>query len=201
MYKALFNRPNITKSSAEGRSCTLYPTKIVLQAGAPTNTTSSDVDIEFFDAATISTMTESHIGRYRDFHFALDNDPTDDDSHRYASTAKEFFDVAFNTQGNADFISHLQTLLTEEMIDNGELLRACVDAIDQRISSAGATKSRTLCYLQVEDDNIDQVRSVADSLAPFVDFFVIRTGAALLEAGLTFIDLPGNFPVQALEYH
>ncbi|KAF3006523.1 hypothetical protein E8E13_005312 [Curvularia kusanoi] len=77
------------------------------------------------------------------------------------------------------------------MISNGNLLRACIDAIEKRISSLGASKSRTLSYLQVDDDNINKVRSVADGLAPFVDYLVVKTGAALLRAGLTFIDLPG----------
>lgn len=192
LYKALFNRPNITKSSAEGRSCTLYPTKIVLQPGAPVNTTCSDIDIEFFDAGTISAMTENHIRRYYEYHFGPDSDPADDDSRRHASTATEFFDVAFNTENNADFATHLQSLLTVEMIGNGDLFSACVDAIEQRIASSGATKDRTISYLQVEDNNADQVRSVADSLAPFVNFLVIKTGSVLLQAGLTFIDLPGN---------
>ncbi|KAF2626190.1 hypothetical protein BU25DRAFT_492324 [Macroventuria anomochaeta] len=191
LYKALFNRPNITKSSAEGRSCTLYPTKIALQPEALTDTTRSDVDIEFFNAATISTMTEGHIRRYHEYHFGPDRDPADDDSRRYASTAKEFFDVAFNTEGTVDSATHLQSLLTADMISNGNFFHACVDAIEQRILSSGATQNHTLSYLQVEDDNIDQIRRVADNLAPFVDFLVIKTGAALLKAGLTFIDLPG----------
>ena len=192
LYKALFNRPNITKSSAEGRSCTLYPTKIILRPKVPTNPASSNIDIEFFDAATIATMTENHIRRYHEYHFGPDSDPADDDSRRYASTAKKYFDTAFNTKGNAESATHLQSLLTAEMIGSGDLLRACVDAIEQRISSSGATQDRTLSYLQVDDDKIDQIRDVADSLAPFVDFLVIKTGGALLRAGLTFIDLPGE---------
>ncbi|XPS92476.1 hypothetical protein M3J09_001866 [Ascochyta lentis] len=191
LYKALFNRPNIAKSSAEGRSCTLYPTKIVLQPDAPGDTTSSDLDIEFFDAATITNMTGNHIRRYHEYHFGTDNDQVDDESRRYASTAKEFFDVAFDKTGNSESAARLQFLLTVEMIRSGDLLSACVDAIEQRISSAGTTQNRKLSYLQVEDSELDQIRSVADGLAPFVDFFVIKTGAAVLEAGLTFIDLPG----------
>jgi hypothetical protein len=57
--------------------------------------------------------------------------------------------------------------------------------------SLGAPESRKISHLNVDDNEIDQIRSIADSLAPFVDFFVIKTGAALLRAGLTFIDLPG----------
>lgn len=41
LYKV--NRPNITKSSAEGRSCTLYLTKITYLPEAAHDTTSSDV--------------------------------------------------------------------------------------------------------------------------------------------------------------
>lgn len=196
LYKALFNRPNITKSSAEGRSCTLYPTKIVYQPDALLDATISDVDIEFFDAATILTMTENHIRRYHDYHFGPDSDLADDDSRRYASTAKEFFDVAFNTERDTESPEHLQSLLTKEMIDNGDLFRVCVEAIEQRILATGVSEGRILSYMQVEDDDIDQVRQVADSLAPFVDFLVIKTGAALLKVGLTFVDLPGeSFPV------
>ncbi|KZM28490.1 uncharacterized protein EKO05_0005978 [Ascochyta rabiei] len=191
LYKALFNRPDITKSSAEGRSCTLYPTRIVLHPDAPGDTTSSDLDIEFFDTAAITTMTENHIRRYHEYHFGTDNNQEDDDSRRHALTAKEFFDAAFNTAGNAESTVYLQSLLTVEMTGSGDLHRACVDAIEQRISSAGATQNRKLSYLKVEDNDLDQVRSAADSLAPFVDFFIIKTGAAVLRAGLTFVDLPG----------
>ncbi|KAH6633299.1 hypothetical protein C7974DRAFT_392487 [Boeremia exigua] len=191
LYKALFNRPSITKSSAEGRSCTLYPTKIVLQPDARDTATSSDVDILLFDAATLATMTGNHIKRYHDFHFSPDKDSTDDDSLRYASTAKEFFEVAFNTGDNVEAAIALESFLVADMIDKGDLLRNCVDAIEQRISFLGASRNRTISYLQVEDDNIDQIRNLADGLAPFVDFFVIKTGTALLRAGLTFIDLPG----------
>lgn len=192
LYKALFNRPNITKSSAEGCSCTLYPARIVFQPEAATDMTSSDIDIEFFDAATIAMMIKSHIRRYHDYHFDLDSDPLDDDSRRYASTAEEFFGVAFDTKGNAEAIAHLQSLLTAEKVSNGDLLQACIDAIEQRISSSGTIQDRKLSYSQVEDDDIDRIRNVADSLAPFVDSLVIKTGAALLKAGLTFIDLPGR---------
>ena len=192
LYKALFNRPDIIKSSAEGRSCTLYPTKITFLPGAPGNTTSSDVDIEFFDAATLATMTENHIRRYHEYHFEPDSDPTDDDSRRHASTAEEFFDMAFDTQGNAEARSFLQSLLTTEKVSNGDLLQACIHAVERRISTSGTIEDRKLCYSQVEDDDIDHVRAVADGLAPFVDFLVVKTGAPLLQAGLTFIDLPGK---------
>lgn len=191
LYKALFSRPNITKSSAEGRSCTLYPTKISLHPEAPGDSTSSDLDIEFFDAATIYTMTENHIRRYFDYHFGTDDDQKDDDGRRYATTAKEFFDAAFDTAGNAESAVHLQSLLTAEVIESGDFLRTCVDAIEQRIASANA-QNRRLSYLQVDDQDLDQVRSIADNLAPFVDFLAIKTGAAILRAGLTFIDLPGK---------
>ncbi|KAJ4351085.1 hypothetical protein N0V95_004132 [Ascochyta clinopodiicola] len=191
LYKAIFNRPDITKSSAEGRSCTLYPTKIVLHLDAPGDTTSSDLEVEFFDAAIVTTMTENHIRRYHEYHFGTDNNQEDDDSRRHALTAKEFFDIAFNTTGDSESTAYLQSLLTTEMIGSGDLHRACVDAIEQRISSAGATQSRKLSYLQVEDNDLDKVRKVADDLAPFVDLFIIKTGAAVLRAGLTFVDLPG----------
>jgi hypothetical protein len=192
LYKTLFNRPNITKSSAEGRSCTLYPTRIILQADAPANTTSSDVDIDFFDAATITTMTKNHITRYHEYHFGTDNDEEDDDSHRHASTAKEFFDAAFDTAGSAESAVLLQSLLTAEVIGSGDFLRTCIDAIEKRVSSAGATQGRKISYLQVEDRDLDQVRVVADNLAPFVDVLIIKTSAAVLRAGLAFVDLPGN---------
>lgn len=192
LYKALFNRPNITKSSAEGRSCTLYPTKIVVLPGASGDTTSSDVDIEFLDAATLATMTENHIRRFHAYHFGPDRDPTDDDSRRYASTAEEFFDVAFDTQTNVDAKASLQSLLTAENISCGDFLPTCTDAIERRISSTCTIEARRVCYSQVEDDDLDHVRAVVDGLAPFVDFLVIKTGALLLKAGLTFKDLPGK---------
>lgn len=192
LYRALFNRPNITKSSAEGRSCTLYPTKITALPEAAGDTTKSDIDIEFFEAATIATITQNHIRKYHQYHFDLDSDPTDDDSRRHASTAEEFFDVAFDAKGNAAATAYLRSLLTAESISNGDLFQACIDAIELRVSSSGTIEDRKLCYSQVEDDDIDHIRTVADSLAPFVDFLVIKTGAPLLEAGLTFIDLPGK---------
>ncbi|KAF3050111.1 hypothetical protein E8E11_006057 [Didymella keratinophila] len=191
LYKALFNRPNITKSSAEGRSCTLYPTKIMYLPEAAGDTTSSDIDIEFFDAATIATMTEDHVRRYYEYRFEPDSDPTDDDNRRHASTAEEFFDVAFDAKGNVEAKTFLESLLTAENVRNGDLLQACIDAVERRISSSGTIEDRKLCYSQVEDDDIDHIRAVADDLAPFVDFLVIKTGAPLLQAGLTFIDLPG----------
>lgn len=200
LYKALFNRPDITKSSAEGRSCTLYPTKIELHPEIPGDATSSDLDIEFFDAAAMFNMAENHIRRYHDYHFGTDNDQEDHDSRRYASTAKEYFKAAFNTADDPEANAHLQSLLSPINIDNGELLRNCVSAIEQRILSAGAGQSRKLSYLRVEDNDLDQVRSVADSLAPFVDFLVIKTGAALLRAGLTFIDLPGKV-LLSMDWH
>lgn len=181
MYKALFNRPSITKSSADGRSCTLYPTKTVLLPEADDTMACSDVDIELFDAATIAAMTRSHIKRYHDFHFGLDRDPTNDNSRRYASTAKEFFEIALNTERSTEAASHLQSLLTAEMIDKDSLLCACVDAIEQqRIAQLSASQNRTLSYSKVEDKVVDQIQSVADSLAPFVNFFVIETGHTLL---------------------
>lgn len=192
LYKALFNRPNITKSSAEGRSCTLYPTKIMFLPKAAGDATISDVDIEFFDAATIATMAENHIRRYHDYHFDPDSDLADDDSRRYAFTAEEFLNVAFDVNGNAEATMRLQHLLTADRISNGDLLHACIDAIERRVSSLGTAQDRNLSFLHVEDDNIDQVRSIADALAPFVDFIVIKTDAPLLNAGLTFIDLPGK---------
>lgn len=198
LYKALFNRANITKSSAEGRSCTLYPTKFLLQPGAAADTTRSDIDVEFFDAATIAAMTESHIRRYHDYHFDPNSDPTDDDSRLYASTAEEFFHVAFDTKDNADARARLQLLLTADRITNGDLFPACIDAIEQLISSSGPIKNGKLSYSQVEDNEIDQIRNIADSLAPFIDFLVIKTGSALLNAGLTLIDLPGEVMLQTL---
>ncbi|KAG9203175.1 hypothetical protein G6514_003093 [Epicoccum nigrum] len=191
LYKALFNRPNIANSSAEGRSCTLYPTRIELQNDMPDITKSSNIDIEFFDAVTIANITESHTRSYYDYHFGPENDPDDDDSRRHATTANDFFKVAFSTEGNPPSNNYLQSLLTSEMISSGNLHRTCVDAIEKRILSLGAPESRKVSHLNVDDDEIDQIQSVADSLAPFVDFFVIKTGAALLRAGLTFIDLPG----------
>jgi len=192
LYKALFNRPNITKSSAEGRSCTLYPTKIVLNPEISDTATISDVDVEMFDAATLATMAQNHVKRYYDYHYGPDSDPTDDDSRRYASTALEFFEIAFDKANNNELGPVLRSLLTPEMIVNGELLRMCVDAIEERISYMDASRDRKLSYVAVEDDTLDQPRKVADSLAPFVDSFVIKTGSALLRAGLTFIDLPGR---------
>jgi hypothetical protein len=191
LYKALFSRPDIAKSSAEGRSCTLYPTKIELQHDMPDTTKNSNIDIEFFEAVKIANMTESHIRSYYDYHFGPDNDADDDDSRRHATTAMDFFKVAFSTKEDPPSDEHLSPLLTAEMISSGDLLRTCVDAIEKRISSLGAPESRKLSYLHVDDDDIDQIRSIADSMAPFVDFFVIKTGAPLLRAGLTFIDLPG----------
>ncbi|KAJ4983896.1 hypothetical protein SVAN01_10582 [Stagonosporopsis vannaccii] len=191
LYKALFNRPNITKSSAEGRSCTLYPTKIMLNPEISDATAISDVDIELFDADTLGAMTERHVKRYYDYHYGPDSDPMDDDSRRYASTALEFFEIAFNTANNLESAALLQSLLAPDMIVNGELLRVCVNAIEERLSSLDALEDRKLSYVAVEDDALDQPRKVADSLAPFVDSLVIKTGPALLRAGLTFIDLPG----------
>lgn len=192
LYKALFNRPSITKSSAEGRSCTLYPTKIELRHDMPDDAKSSDVDIDFFSADTIAAMTEAHIRRYHDYHFASESDPADDDTRRYASTAEDFFKAAVSLDGGKEFTDLLDSLLSIEKIGDGALFRACIDAIENHISSLGASRSRKLSYLQVEDDSIEQVQAVADTLAPFVDFFVIKTGNALLRAGLTFIDLPGK---------
>jgi hypothetical protein len=193
LYKALFNRPSITKSSAEGHSCTLYPTKIVLRTDAPDDTTSSDLDIEFFNLATITKMSGNHIRRYHEYYFnSEDNDPADEESRRHASTAKEFIDAALNPNGDSESYAYLLSLLTGENITNGRLLQACVDAIEQRILSAGVGQNRVLSYTRVEDKKLEQIRREADSLAPFVDFLVIKTGGALLRAGLTFIDLPGN---------
>lgn len=191
LYKALFSRPNIVKSSAEGRSCTLYPTKIELQHDMPDTTKNSNIDIDLFQAVTIANMAESHIRSYYDYHFGPENDPDDDDSRRHATTAIDFFKVAFSKDGNPPSDNYLQPLLTAEMISSGNLLSTCVDTIEKWILSLGASESRKLSYLHVDDDEIDQIRSIADSLAPFVDFFVIKTGAPLLRAGLTFIDLPG----------
>jgi hypothetical protein len=129
LYKALFNRPNIAKSSAEGRSCTLYPTRIELQNDIPDITKSSNIDIEFFDAVTMANMTESHIRSYYDYHYGPENDPDDDDSHRHATTANDFFKAAFSTEGNSPSNNYLQSLLTSEMISSGNLHRTCVDAI------------------------------------------------------------------------
>lgn len=192
LYKALFNRPNITKSSAEGRSCTLYPTRIMLKPEAADDTTVSDIDVELFDAATIATMTESHVKSYYDYHYSQDSDPMDDDNRRHAATAMEFFEVALNTANDNESIPVLQALLAPDMITNGELLRVCTEAIEERISSLDALRERKFSSLAVEDDQIDHMRKVADSMAPIVNFFVIKTGATLLRAGLTFIDLPGK---------
>lgn len=192
LYKALFNRPNITKSSAEGRSCTLYPTKIVLKPGASDTTTFSDVEIELFDAATIAAMAENHVKRYYDYHFGPESDPTDDDSRRHASTAMEFFEIAFDVANNPESGPTLQSLLTAEMVNGGELFRVCVNAVEKRIAALCPLRDRKLSYLGLKDEYIDDKRKVADSLAPFVDFFIIKTGATLLRAGMTFIDLPGK---------
>ena len=191
LYKALFSRPNIAKSSAEGRSCTLYPTKIELQPDMPDTTRNSDIDIECFEAVTIANMTEGHIKSYYDYHFGPENDPDDDDSRRHATTAIDFFKVAFSTKENPPSEYYLRSLLTAERISSGNLLRTCVDAIEKRVLSLGVPENRKLSYQHVDDDEIDQIRSIADSMAPFVDVFVIKSGAPLLRAGLTFIDLPG----------
>lgn len=157
----------------------------------PDDAKSSDVEIKFFSVDTIAAMTESHIRRYYDYHFAPESDQADDDGRRYAATAKDFFNTAFSTDDNEVSADSLQSLLSAEMIGNGTVFRTYVAAIEKRISSFGVSQSRTLSYLQVEDNDIDQIRAVADEVAPFVDFFVIKTGNALLRAGLTFIDLPG----------
>jgi hypothetical protein len=108
-----------------------------------------------------------------------------------AETAKEFFEIIFDTEGNPSARQELQEWLNEADIEDGRFLDHCVNTARTRLAQTGALDG-ALNYTNVEDTDLQDKRDIAAKLWPLVKAITIATGSILLRHGIYFLDLPGR---------
>ncbi|KAH5207201.1 hypothetical protein HBI62_235800 [Parastagonospora nodorum] len=111
-----------------------------------------------------------------------------------ASTAKEFFEVIFNTERDARAGQRLEDRLynTDIRLDGFEAL--CVAAVQTRFRELDTelrVRDNVSHFEGVSDRDLRNKRNLVKKLWPFVKLVTIATGHIILRYGMCFYDLPG----------
>ena len=122
-----------------------------------------------------------------------------DDEALAAATAKEFFDVVFNTKINSAGEAELERLLVASTIRNGTLLAETLKMARKRIEETGADADRKIFFsdrkidpLMEEIENYMAQRNDLPPLWTIVQEVSIYLGSALSREGICVVDLPGK---------
>jgi hypothetical protein len=114
---------------------------------------------------------------------------------RDAETAKEFFDLIFNTKTDEAARIQLEHRLGSTDIANGDDIRSgaffqlCLEAV-QRCQEQLNSVAKD--WLNVSDKDLRGIRNKAQKFWPLIDFMEVSTGHTILRHNLTLMDLPGK---------
>jgi hypothetical protein len=114
-----------------------------------------------------------------------------------ASTAKEFFEVVFETEHDEDAKQQLEERLNTTDIRLGGFADLCVETVKARFAKLDLQfriRGNISRFLGVPDRDLRGVRQYAKELSPFLKDVTIATGHVLLRYGMCFYDLPGESP-------
>ncbi|CAO2653639.1 Nn.00g030500.m01.CDS01 [Neocucurbitaria sp. VM-36] len=113
---------------------------------------------------------------------------------RAASTAKEFFQIVFNTHEDASRSTWLEQILHTTDIRKGDFADLCCQEVQQRLSQIGkqlGVRDGVAEFLDISDRDLVDKQDLAMKLWPFVKLITIATGHVLLRHGVCLFDLPG----------
>jgi len=111
-----------------------------------------------------------------------------------ASTAKEFFEVIFNTERDRRAKQRLEDRLYNSDIRLDDFETLCVEAVQTRFRELDAdlrVRDNLSHFSAVKDRDLRDKRNLVKRLWPFVKLVTIATGHILLRYGMCFYDLPG----------
>ncbi|KAF2691470.1 hypothetical protein K458DRAFT_397946 [Lentithecium fluviatile CBS 122367] len=125
LINALLHRRHLSKTSATGGACTASAIKYVHKPGMDDLGEIYDVAIQFMDDTELNEIISEHARRYCHFHFSEGVDPTyHDEKERVAQSAEALFCLLWNAYNDEQAEIELQSLLTVERTDNGDLFIA-----------------------------------------------------------------------------
>lgn len=203
--------------SSSSSACTAFPTIITHKKGASDDTMESDVLIQYYNDEEIKECAEEQARRYR-FAFPRKRQPgsssclfydeyyDDDEEERLVEsdtdreqilasgrTAKEFFNIIFDTDESRARKQELEHALNYDDIERGTFAATCVAYAKECLASIGAQGGFTK-HDAVLDEDLADAREGAEELWPLVKSVRLATGHRLLRNNLSFLDLPGKFP-------
>ncbi|KAF2106459.1 hypothetical protein BDV96DRAFT_607342 [Lophiotrema nucula] len=200
------HRLELARSTASGSACTQFPIEYRQKPGAPVNTNRSDAIVEFWDDESLTKFTREHIRHYQDFNFSddseeqinLDNiDPgaekkgtTATTDKASALTAVENFWTIFNAAKDPDASAELRSLLTIQRIDNGDLLRRCLEKAEEFKARLNVVDN-LLHWEDIEDNDLTPRLTELDAYGFLVRVVIVQTGSVVTRSGLRIYDLPG----------
>jgi hypothetical protein len=219
LINALLDRGLLDRSGSS-KACTAYATILEYKLGADDHTTLSDLLVEFFSKEEIEQCIKEQIDRWVEVYPGAKNsqplhgEDEDDPDEGYASqpagntasrtksrgatTAKEFFEIIFDTQRNEEASTKLERLLHHTNIKEGDFLDVCCRQADDRFSQLATEMSevnlqnRTAHFTNISDRKLGRETSKIRKLWPFVKVVTISTGHILFRHGLRLFDLPGK---------
>jgi hypothetical protein len=224
LINALFDR-NLLDSSGSSHACTAFATLLVHLEGASDDTSQSTVMIRFFDDKEILECISGQIQRYQDMYpgpaiqYEKSGEDSDTDSGesdheeeaqherrgtkgtsrtakaKAAATAREFFEIIYNTREDLAARKWLESTLNTTNISTGAFRKACHERAQKRLGELGRQnqfEDRVFTFHNITDRRIADIQDIAKSLWPFVKLVTIATGHVLLRHGLCLYDLPGR---------
>jgi hypothetical protein len=210
LINALLNR-NILSTSGGSKACTSFVTIIKHKPGAGEDTTLSDVTIDFWSLPHMEADIDEHILHWYELHPGPDHEnlakntgdvyeSDQDDEEDFESdepnheTAQEFFEVIFNTQGDAHQEEWLHYQLDRTDIRLGDFRSICRDQAEKQLQNLEALKVQDgrPAHQNISDTNLKETRNHFLTVWPFVEKVTIATGHMLLRDGLQVYDMPGN---------
>lgn len=217
LVNALLDRKLLDKSG-DPKACTAFCTMIEHKEGAADDTIMSDVKVEFLKDTEIEAFIKDMVNRWADVHTGTrssqhqnDSDDDEDESHvereadnaatsanreklNGAKTAKEFFEIVYNTEHDQVAKRRLDDRLKNTNIREGDFRNHCLDQAKKRLADIATelhAQDGVSVRSNVLDQNLGQTRSRLKKIWPFVKLVTIATGHALLRYGMCFLDLPG----------
>ncbi|KAH8725683.1 hypothetical protein GQ44DRAFT_652378 [Phaeosphaeriaceae sp. PMI808] len=216
----------ILSTSGGGRACTAFVTYITYKEGADDHTKQSDVTILFHNEAEMRVFIKEQItnwceGRpdldptqangeheyvkiedYEEEEITSPDSPKDSSAKRLAAeTAKDFFEVIFNTCNRAELKEWLHLQLYEPSFREEEFLSACCQmAKDQltHLDSELTIRDGASLHKNIPDTQLRKIRNTILRLWPFVKSMKISTGHMLLRYGMVIYDMPGYGDISQL---
>jgi hypothetical protein len=216
LINAIFGR-EILGTSNESRAETAFATIIVHKPGADDSVRESDVTIKFYGKAEIVFLIKEMIKRWTEeypygssnskekensakFKHAEEEDAEDSPKEKklkqcWAKSAKEFFEIIFQTKDNG-WKQWLDKQLQHTDIRNENFFQECLASAEHQLHHLETTlkvKGGVSEYSDISDKRLRKIRGEAKKRWPFVKHVHIATGHMLLRFGLCLYDLPGKF--------
>lgn len=199
LVNALFDRRNLSKTSAGGSACTAVAVRYLHKPEADDHSDDYDAEVQFMDDQNLEEIVQEHARRYHFYHFELQDDEEHSaDDEKAADTALEFFQLVFDTVNSEANLSRLDKLLSSTAIRDGSLATETIQRALERIEQAGADTDRKRTFKNL--DEADFIRLIGAYIAPskdspplwpIVQYINLYLGSALARNRVAVIDSPG----------